>query len=898
MEIDLFYILYLCELMELSKNYDFSTRDAYWYNLGEQSGHYASSPDDRPAYSIVIPPPNVTGVLHMGHALNETVQDILARRARMKGFNVCWVPGSDHASIATEAKVVQMLKERGIDKKDISREEFLKYAFEWKDKYGGIIMDQIRKLGCTCDWSRNTFTMDPDYYSAVIKIFVQLYNEGLIYRGARMINWDPAAQTALSDEEVEFRDEKGKLYYIKYYLVDDKGNPSTEYLEVATRRPETIMGDSGVCVNPNDPRYKSLIGGQVRVPLTDRNVSIIADDYVEVDFGTGVLKVTPAHDIHDYEIGLKHNLEVIDTLTDDGKISEAAGVFVGMDREDARKAAVEQLEKEGQLIRVEEYDSRLGYSQRSGVVVEPKISTQWFMKMTEMASTALEAVESGEVKIFPHDRFIATYRHWLTDTKDWCISRQLWWGQRIPAYYDDQGNYYVAENPEEALKLAQANDANIKSIQQDPDCLDTWFSSWIWPMEVFKGISQPSTNGDLDYYFPTSTLVTGQDIIFFWVARMVMASYKLKGTKPFSDVYFTGIVRDDKGRKMSKSLGNSPDLLQLIDDMGADSVRFGIMVSSPAGNDLLFSEDYITQGRNFTNKIWNALRLVKMWDEKEIHTLDYIDEVTDQKNYFPIEWMRAKVAQAKSEMDSLFKEYKISQALMVMYNLIWDDFCSWYLEWVKPEYGTQSIDEKVILSTKEIFSELMAMLHPFMPFVTEEVYQNLNPDRDEDSLMVRHSEAELKPNPTKIQQGDRLKSIITDVRNLRAQKNLKNKQEIDIIVDSEDKDFYELVERTLCKQINAPNLLLSSQNPEGAQTVVVGKDKLYISSEHFADILEDTTQLEKDLDYYEGFLKSVDKKLSNEKFVNNAKPEVVEAERKKKEDALKKIAAIKEVLTK
>ncbi len=884
--------------MELSKNYDFGTRDQYWYQLGEQKGLYASTPDDRPAYTIVIPPPNVTGILHMGHALNETVQDILARRARMHGYNVCWVPGSDHASIATEAKVVEMLHERGIDKKDLSREEFLKYAFEWKDKYGGIIMDQIKKLGCTCDWSRNTFTMDADYYSAVIKVFVELYEEGLIYRGARMINWDPAAQTALSDEEVEFRDEKGKLYYIKYFLLDESGNPSAEYLEVATRRPETIMGDSGVCVNPNDDRYKKWIGRRVQVPLTNRSVEIIADDYVAVDFGTGVLKVTPAHDIHDYEIGLKHNLEVIDTLTDDGKISEAAGMFVGMDRGDARKAAVAKLEEDGQLIKVEEYDSRLGYSQRTGVVVEPKISTQWFMKMDDMAATALKAVEEGEVKIFPHDRFIATYRNWLTDTKDWCISRQLWWGQRIPAFYDEKGNYYVAENMEDALKQAKADDSSITSLSQDPDCLDTWFSSWIWPMEVFKGISHPENNTDYDYYYPTTTLVTGQDIIFFWVARMIMAGYKLKNAKPFSDVYFTGIVRDDKGRKMSKSLGNSPDLLQLIEDMGADAVRFGIMVSSPAGNDLLFSEDYIAQGRNFTNKIWNALRLVKMWDQNALHIIDYIDEAERQQHHFRTEWIVAKVAKAKDEMSSLFAEYKISQALMVMYNLIWDDFCSWYLEWVKPEYGAKTIDEHIMTTTKKVFKELMAMLHPFMPFVTEEVYKNLNPMEVEESIMAVHPNEEYELNDDILQQGDRLKTIITDIRNLRAKNSLKNKEQISLVIDTEDKQYYQRVSLTLTKQVNADSVSYSTVVPERAQTVVVGKDKFYISSEHFSEVAEDTEQLQKDLEYYEGFLKSVEKKLSNEKFVNNAKPEVVEAERKKKEDAIKKIAALQEVLSK
>ncbi len=884
--------------MEISKNYDLG-RDEYWYNKCLDAKIFSSTPDERPAYSIVIPPPNVTGVLHMGHALNETVQDIIARRARKNGYNVCWVPGSDHASIATEAKVVNMLAERGIDKKDISREDFLKYAFEWKDKYGGIIMDQIKKLGCSCDWDRNTFTMDDHYYDAVIKIFVELYEQGMIYRGARMINWDPAAQTALSDEEVEYKDVQGKLYYIKYFLANEDGSASDKYVEVATKRPETIMGDTAICVNPNDSRYEDYIGKEVIVPLVGRKVKVIADPYVEIDFGTGVLKITPAHDINDYEIGLKHNLDVIDTLDDQGNISEAAGKFIGLDRFVARKEAVKELEEKGEMIKIEDYDTRIGYSQRSGAVVEPKISTQWFMKMEELSKIASEAEKSGEVTLYPKGRFNATYQHWMNNIKDWCISRQLWWGQRIPAYYDSDGNTYVAKSAEAALAQAKEKNPEITSLSQDEDCLDTWFSSWIWPIEVFHGITQPENNADFDYYYPTKTLVTGQDIIFFWVARMVMAGYKFKNKKPFDDVYFTGLVRDEKGRKMSKSLGNSPDLLQLISDFGADAVRFGIMVSSPAGNDLLFSEDYLTQGRNFVNKIWNAYKLIKMWQDLEIQEVDAIDAVDQNKNYFQVNWMRARIQEAKKNIEELASEYKISQCLMQLYTLIWDDFCSWYLEWAKPEYGAQEMDAYIMNHSVEMMEELMSMLNPFMPFLTEEVYQGLG-IRGENDLLVEKQFSTLEEfDEGLIKKGERLKNVISAARNLRTQNKLKNKDKVALTINSKDVDFYKQIEEILSKQINCETLVYSDTAPEGAKSLVVEDDKFYLNSEAFEEGTgEDKEKLEKELDYYSGFLNSVAKKLSNEKFVQNAKPEVVEAERNKKADAEKRIEAIRETLSK
>jgi valyl-tRNA synthetase len=779
----------------LSKNFEPQAIEEGWYQHWLEKGYFNSTPDERPPFTVVIPPPNVTGVLHMGHTLNETVQDVLVRKARMSGFNACWVPGSDHASIATEAKVVQMLeKEKGISKHELSREDFLKHAFEWKEKYGGIIYHQIKKLGCSVDWNRTTFTMDDHYYKAVIKVFVDLYKKGMIYRGARMINWDPAAKTALSDEEVEYKDIQGKLYYVKYKVVNRETSNVNEtaatiddYIVIATQRPETIMGDTAVCVNPNDERYQHLKGKKIIVPLVNREVPVIFDEYVDPAFGTGALKVTPAHDINDYNLGLKHNLPTIDTLNEDGTLSEAAEVFVGMDRFEARKAAIEKLREDGLLIKEEEYQTRLGFSQRTAAVVEPRISTQWFVKMRSLADKALNAVASGEVKIHPEERFLATYKYWLENIKDWCISRQLWWGQRIPAWYDADGRFVVAETEKEAKDMfnAQFSMSNVH-LAQDEDVLDTWFSSWLWPIEVFNGITQPN-NPDINYYYPTSVLVTGQDIIFFWVARMIMAGEEYRNERPFEHVYFTGMVRDKQGRKMSKSLGNSPDLLDLIDRFGADAVRFGILISSPAGNDLLFDDSSCEQGRFFNNKLWNALKLVKMWEANGVLTYDRSKEDFEKAN-FACTWFENRLAEVKQQVEELYKEFRLSEALKTIYSLIWDDFCSWYLEWAKPPYG-EKIDGHVLACTLDFFEELMQLLHPFMPFVTEEIYHQLRTREQGDDLTIkligevgnRHMNiSDLTP-AVVLAQGQMLKEVITAVRDARNKNNLSQKKRLSCI---------------------------------------------------------------------------------------------------------------------
>ncbi|MGN6616398.1 MAG: valine--tRNA ligase [Ilyomonas sp.] len=887
--------------MELSKNYDPSAVEDKWYKHWMNEGYFNSTPDERKPYTVVIPPPNVTGVLHMGHTLNETVQDILVRKARMSGFNACWVPGSDHASIATEAKVVQMLKEKGIDKNKLSREEFLKYAFEWKEKYGNIIYNQIEKLGCSVDWNRVTFTMDEHYYKAVIKVFVKLYKEGLIYRGARMINWDPAAKTALSDEEVEYKDVIGKLYYVKYKVIDysqpttDNRQPTAyeldtvdgkrsaiNYLIIATQRPETIMGDTAVCVNPNDERYSSLIGKKVIVPLVNREVPVITDEYIDPSFGTGVLKVTPAHDINDYNIGLKNNLEVINTLNEDGTLSQAAQVYVGMDRFEARKKVVEQLKAEGLLVKEEEYATRLGYSQRTNAVVEPRISTQWFLKMKELAGPALDAVISGDIKIHPGDKFLATYKYWLENVKDWCISRQLWWGQQIPAWYDKEGNVYVAESEEEAKE--QQSNVNGQ-LKRDEDVLDTWFSSWLWPMQVFHGITQPD-NKDFKYYYPTSVLVTGQDIIFFWVARMIMAGMHFEHQKPFSDVYFTGMVRDKQGRKMSKSLGNSPDLLELIDKYGADSVRFGIMISSPAGNDLLFDEAALEQGRNFNNKLWNALKLVKMWEVRQ--TTNGSQPLTDN---FAVNWFENRLNEVRKEVQNLFSQFRLSEALKTIYSLIWDDFCSWYLEWIKPGFE-QPIEAEVFEKTVSYFEQLMQLLHPFMPFVTEEIYHLLK-ERNDD-LVVKQFEPIKSVDENILNEGILLKNVITALRDARNKNQLKPKEAIKLSVQTSSKAIYKAIETILAKQVNAEEINYVSESVNNPIVVAVEKDKFFIEAPQQlnSDALKD--DLLKDLDYQKKFLESVVKKLSNERFVQNAKPEVVELERKKQADANARIKTLEE----
>lgn len=871
--------------MQLTKNFEPAQVESKWTDIWKEKGHFNSKPDERPAFTIVIPPPNVTGVLHMGHTLNETVQDILVRRARMTGYNACWVPGSDHASIATEAKVVQMLKEeKGIDKNNLTREEFLKYAFEWKNKYGGIIYSQIEKLGCSVDWNRVSFTMDDHYYKAVIQTFVTLYNEGLIYRGARMINWDPVAKTALSDEEVEYREVQSKLYYVQYKLDGQDGS-----ITIATTRPETILGDTAICVHPNDERYQHLQGAFAWVPLINRRIPIIFDEYVDKEFGTGALKITPAHDINDYNIGLKHHLEIIDTLNDDGTLSEAAQLYVGEDRFDVRKKIVIDLEKSGNLVKTEDIINKNGFSQRSHAVVEPRISTQWFLKMKELAEPALNAVVDGDIKIHPGDRFLATYKHWLENVKDWCISRQLWWGQQIPAWFAPDGNYVVAENREAAYEKFKIENptCNIDDIKQDEDVLDTWFSSWLWPIEVFKGITQPGNN-EIKYYYPTSVLVTGQDIIFFWVARMVMAGLKFEAAIPFKDVYFTGMVRDKQGRKMSKSLGNSPDLLQLIDQYGSDAVRFGIMISAPAGNDLLFDEASLEQGRNFNNKIWNALKLVKMWQNNP-------NGITAENNDtdFASAWMRNKIEKTKEELTYLFNEFKLSEALKTIYTLVWDDFCSWYLEWQKPAFGAAT-NATVLNNTIAYFEELLQMLHPYMPFISEEIYHALKEQNDD--LCIKQNKAGKGYDAEVLAQGELLKNIITALRDARVKNNLKPKDSVNLFIQTQHENNFSGIFELIKKQGNVEQIAFTKTPVDQCINTLIGTDHLYIQSNVAIDIAAQKEQLLKDKKYFEGFLMSVEKKLTNEKFVQNAKPEVVEIERQKKADAEKKLRSINEIL--
>ena len=881
--------------MELSKNYIPETVEDKWNKHWKQKGYFKSKPDERKPFTVVIPPPNVTGVLHMGHTLNETVQDILVRRARMNGYNACWVPGSDHASIATEARVVNMLKEKGIDKNKLSREEFLKYAYEWKDKYGGIIYSQIEKLGCSVDWDRVNFTMDDHYYKAVIKVFVELYNKGLVYRGARMINWDPQAKTALSDEEVEYKEVSGKLYYVKYKIADSKeGN---DFVVIATQRPETIMGDTAVCVNPNDDRYTHLKGKKLIVPLVNREVPLIFDEYVDKEFGTGALKITPAHDINDYNIGLKYNLPIIDTLNEDGTLSKAAGVFVGLDRFEARKKAVVQLRQEGLLVMEEDYQTRMGFSQRTNAVVEPRISTQWFVKMKELAAPALSAVLKGDIKIHPEERFVNTYKYWLENVKDWCISRQLWWGQRIPAWYDAEGNVYVGETKEQAMLNAKGStlkaetsvypSASSVQLTQDEDVLDTWFSSWLWPMEVFHGITDPE-NKDFQYYYPTSVLVTGQDIIFFWVARMIMAGYEFKNQKPFSDVYFTGMVRDNQGRKMSKSLGNSPDLLDLITKYGADAVRFGIMISSPAGNDLLFDEASLEQGRNFNNKLWNALKLVKTWEPR----VDASKAMTDS---FAADWFENRLNEVKSQLEILFKDFKLSEALKILYSLIWDDFCSWYLEWTKPGFE-QPVAKESFEKTIYFFEELLELLNPFMPFISEEIYHLLKEQKDD--LCMRQNSGIGKTDQSIQSKGQILQNAITAIRDVRNKNQLKQKDAVSLHIQTEMEGDYKAIEQILAKQTNAKAIFYNPQaQPNNAIVVAMGKDKFFVETENLLDTDKQKEELLKELDYQKKFLESVEKKLENERFVQNAKPEVIALEKKKKADSEAKIKVLEESLT-
>jgi valyl-tRNA synthetase len=897
--------------MELSKNFEHQSAEEKWYQHWLDKNYFHSEPDHREPYTIVIPPPNVTGVLHMGHCLNNTIQDILIRRARMQGKNACWVPGTDHASIATEAKVVQMLRERGIAKSSLSREDFLKYAWEWKEKYGGIILQQLKKMGCSLDWDRTSFTMDPDYYQSVINVFIDLYKKGYIYRGKRMINWDPRAKTALSDEEVIRKQTHQKLYHLRYKL----DIPGDEYIVIATVRPETIMGDTAICVHPDDERYKHLQGKFAFVPLINRRIPIIADDYVAMDFGTGALKVTPAHDMNDNLLGQKHGLEVVDIFNEDGTLNADAQIYIGEDRFEARKKISKELEEKGYLLKTEEYTSEVGYSERTDVVVEPRLSLQWWVDMKKICGPALDAVMEDEIKFYPA-KFKNLYRHWMEGIKDWCISRQLWWGHRIPAWYDEAGNVYVAATEEEAQAQAMSNELRAASeqnstlvtrnsklvLKQDDDCLDTWFSSWLWPFEVFKGYSNPG-NKEVDYYYPTNTLVTAPEIIFFWVARMIMAGFEYKGQKPFREVYFTGIVRDKQGRKMSKSLGNSPDLLEMIDKDGADAVRFGIMISSPAGNDLMWDPSGNEQGRFFINKMWNALKLVKMWEARQAPVMPDQKSGNPEESHFAIDWFDNRLKEVRLQLDEQFSDFRLSESLKTIYSLIWDDFCSWYLEWVKPSYAKATDDQPaqaepispyVYKKTVGFFEELMQLLHPFMPFITEEIYHQLK-DRTDD-LTVKQNPSASQPDKGLLESALLLKEVITAIRDARVKAQLKPKETIKLHIQSENPAVYTPILSILAKQVNAESTGFTNDPVTGSISIVVQKDKFYLETNAVMDTGAQKQQLQKDLDYLKGFLVSVDKKLSNERFVQNAKPEVIDIERKKKADAEEKIKVIEESL--
>ncbi len=864
----------------MEKNYNPAGIEHKWYSHWTEHKYFESKPDNRPSYTIVIPPPNVTGVLHMGHCLNNTIQDILIRRARQKGFNACWVPGTDHASIATEAKVVAMLRERGIDKNTISRDEFLKYAWEWKEKYGGIILQQLKKLGCALDWARTDFTMDTDYYRAVIDVFIDLYNKGHIYRGVKMINWDPKAQTALSDEEVIYKEVKSNLYYVRYKL-DTAGD---EYITIATTRPETILGDTAICVHPEDERYKHLAGAFAYIPLINRRIPIIFDDYIDITFGTGALKVTPAHDINDYNLGIKHKLPVIDVLNDDGTMSNAAQLYVGEDRFIVRKKIVKQLDAEGFLVKTEELTNSNGFSERTDVVIEPRLSMQWWCKMPSLAKPALDSVMNDEVRFYP-GKFKNTYRHWMENIKDWCISRQLWWGHRIPAWYNENGEMVIARSEAEAKKIFDEKYPNKNfTLKQDEDVLDTWFSSWLWPIEVFKGFTNPG-NEDINYYYPTSTLVTAPEIIFFWVARMIMAGYEYKGQKPFDAVYFTGIVRDKQGRKMSKSLGNSPDLLELIDKYGADAVRFGILITSPAGNDLLYDDKLCDQGRNFTNKIWNALRLLKGFKVED----------GAYENEFAVNWFASKLAEQRRNIDELMNQYNISEALKNVYKLIWDDFCSWYLEMIKPDYE-QPIGTNTYKASIEYFRELMITLHPFMPFITEELYQESKNEKEAfESICNVQLNSKANINSDVLAQGELLIELTTAIREVRAKNQIKPKDVIKLFFNRKENKNLEAVQQTLTR-LNYLSNLQFEEKPENTIPISIKGDTYYVELKREIDAAAEAKRLQEELTYTQGFLESVLKKLSNERFVANAKGDVVIKEKLKAADAEKKISALKEEL--
>ena len=889
--------------MELAKTYNPEEVEGKWYQYWTDNHLFSSKPDGRKPYTVVIPPPNVTGVLHMGHMLNETIQDILVRHARMEGKNACWVPGTDHASIATEAKVVNRLAEQGIKKTDLTRDEFLKHAWAWTEEHGGIILKQLRRVGASCDWDRTAFTMDEERSKSVIHVFVDLYRKGLIYRGVRMVNWDPKAKTALSDEEVVYKEEHTKLYYMKYYVNEDDGTGATgeegevihqdekgRYAVVATTRPETIMGDVAMCINPNDPKNHWLRGKKVIVPLVGRVIPVIEDEYVDIDFGTGCLKVTPAHDVNDYMLGEKYNLQAIDIFNDDATISEAAGMYVGQERFAVRKQIAVDLQQAGLMEKIEDYDNKIGCSERTGVPIEPKLSMQWFLKMQHFADLALPPVMNDEIKFYP-TKYKNTYRHWLENIKDWCISRQLWWGHRIPAYYLPEGGYVVAETIEEAVKMAQEKSGNKEltaaDLRQDEDALDTWFSSWLWPISLFDGIMNPD-NEEFQYYYPTSDLVTGPDIIFFWVARMIMAGYEFTGKMPFKNVYFTGIVRDKLGRKMSKSLGNSPDPLDLIDRFGADGVRMGMMLAAPAGNDILFDEALCEQGRNFCNKIWNAFRLVQGWQVDA-------DAVQPETARLAVEWFSAKLRQSAAEMADLYSKYRLSEALMEVYHLFWDEFSSWFLEMLKPAYGSP-IDGKTYAAVLEAFNHLLHLLHPFMPFITEELWQHLTDRKPGESIMISPQTiaAPQSADETILAQVEHMKNVVAGVRAIRNTKNISPRELLGLqVIGTDPIATYDCL---ITKMANVSGVEVIATKGDGVSSFMVGTTEYAVPLGGLIDVEAELAKAEAELKHLEGFLVGVKKKLSNERFVSNAPAAVVELERKKQSDAESKIATLKETI--
>jgi valyl-tRNA synthetase len=871
--------------MDIPKTYEPRSAEERWYKHWLDKNYFHSTPDEREPYTIVIPPPNVTGVLHMGHMLNNTIQDVLVRRARMLGKNACWVPGTDHASIATEAKVVQKLRAEGIKKSDLTREEFLKHAFEWKDKHGGIILEQLKKLGCSCDWERTSFTMDAEYSESVINVFIDLYNKGKIYRGVRMVNWDPEAKTALSDEEVIHKEVNSKLFHLRYQIVG--GND--EWLVIATTRPETILGDTAICINPNDERYKHLHGKQVLVPIANRIIPIILDEYVDMEFGTGCLKVTPAHDVNDYDLGNRHNLETIDILNDNGTLNEHGMHYQGQDRFEVRKAIEKELYDKGYLVKTEDHINKVGFSERTNAVIEPKLSLQWFLSMKELAQPALDNVMNGNINFHP-EKFKNTYKHWMENVKDWCVSRQLWWGHRIPAWYFGEGteDFVIAKTSDEAIKLATEKSGRTIShedLRQDEDVLDTWFSSWLWPISVFNGLTKPE-NEEIKYYYPTNDLVTAPEIMFFWVARMIIAGYEYMGDLPFRNVYYTGIVRDKLGRKMSKSLGNSPDPIELIGQYGADGVRMGILISSPAGNDLPFDSSQCEQGRNFTNKIWNAFRLVDSW---EVHEIDQ-----PESSKQAIEWFESRFNEALAEINDLFDKFKISEALMAIYKLIWDDFCAWYLEMIKPGYK-HPIDSKTLETTKDFFENILKLIQPFMPFIAEELWHLIRKREEDEDIIIAPWPTIGTINQTVLDNFNRMEEVIIGIRNIRNQNNIANKVKIDLLI-KKNNDFDTSFDSVVIKMGNLSSLEYTSDKVINANSFIVSNNEYYIPFGDSIDVEAEKTKIQEELKYTRGFLASVQGKLKNENFVSGAPAKVVEIERKKEADALSKISILEEKL--